>query len=453
MQKQERLSLICEEMSRVDGRTPSHLCSSEKHEKMAASPFRFFRGAAQIYYADLASGLLAPPRAFAAPQLHTAVMGDCHLSNFGFLTESGSATDWVVFVPNDFDDACHGPAIWDITRFATSLLLAVEYCGGLVNGEYESEEVEDAASLVAPTQRDGEEAIAAFLAAYRKTCLRIVEKPQRRMSALHKFHKGHVLRKPWKKARKRVAGGKHFKEKSSLAKAVDLSGKRLRFKQNPERFEPLDKPLRREIRQIFRPYVDDAILDVVRRKGAGTGSLNVDRFYLLVGPQGYQGCDDLHLCHIVEVKQQRPASALYHFPEINPQNHLNAAHLTIDCQRLVQRAPDLVLDEVMWQGVYWLVRSRHHARVGLDPEDIALAKEVKSAARQLTEYATACGQALALAHARSDRRSTRFEAAMAELLENHQAALIDCANGYAQRTREDWRLLKEMLAATKIGAE
>jgi hypothetical protein len=163
---------------------------------------------------------------------------------------------------------------------------------------------------------------------------------------------------------------------------------------------------------------------------------------LLVGPRAFSGTDDLPLCHLVEVKQQRPASALFRFPDVNPVNRLDPAHLTVDCQRLMQRLPDLVLDEALWEGRHWLIRSRHHARVGIDPEDVALAK--KRPGKRLRQYAAACGEALALAHARGDRRSSRFEASMAAVLEAESGALITAARGYAEQVKEDRRLLAAM---------
>jgi hypothetical protein len=198
------------------------------------------------------------------------------------------------------------------------------------------------------------------------------------------------------------------------------------------------------VRAAFRPYVDDDVLDLVRRLGAGTGSVDLDRYYLLVGPRDFGGVQDLPLCHIVEVKQQRPASPVHWFPDLSPVNRLNPAHLALDCQRRMQRRPDLVLDEVVWKGAHWLVRSRHHARVGVDPEDIALAK--KEPGERLAEYADACGEALALAHARGDLRSRRFEAAMAAALADAEVDLIEAARGYAELTVEDRRLLRDILA-------
>jgi hypothetical protein len=71
----------------------------------------------------------------------------------------------------------------------------------------------------------------------------------------------------------------------------------------------------------------------------------------------------------------------------------------------------------------------------------------KNPGKRLSEYAATCGEALALAHARGDRRSSRFEAAMAARLKAESDALIATAWRYAERVKEDHRLLSAMLPA------
>ena len=168
-----------------------------------------------------------------------------------------------------------------------------------------------------------------------------------------------------------------------------------------------------------------------------------DRYYLLVGPPNSER-KDLSLCHVVEIKQQRTSSPLYHFPNVSPINRLNPAHLTCKCQRYILRGPDLLLDEVYWRDSHWLVRSRYHARVGLDPEDISLA--ARKPGRALRQYAEACGESLAIAHNLSDRRSIRFESSMIKALESKAAdELVDTAQEYSLLTIADQKLLSQSI--------
>ena len=84
-----------------------------RHERMLASPFAFYRGAAAIMAADLAP----------TPQsgLRVQLCGDAHLSNFGGFASPDRA---LVFDVNDFDETLPGPWEWDLKRLAASLAIA-----------------------------------------------------------------------------------------------------------------------------------------------------------------------------------------------------------------------------------------------------------------------------------------------------------------------------------------
>lgn len=428
-----RPSLLIEEIIRVDGCQPSP--ALPKHRKMATSPFVFFRGTSQLFYADLYHNNLSSVPG--CPM--TTIMGDCHVSNFGFLTEEGSHGDNVIFSPNDFDDACIAPADWDLLRFCVSLILCADHCRGVKAGVYQ---VEDPVTHKPVVERRHEErAIERFFQGYRQTLEQGIEDSSHFAAAIEHIEHPTILKKRFRKAQERAAGGDEFLSKSALAKAVDVSPKRLRFRALPEKFAPLDKLEKRMLSEAFAPYMDDHIHDVVARLNAGTGSVNMSRYYFLVGPEHYRGEADLALCHLVEVKQQRQAAPLFHFPELNPANRLNPAHLTVMCQRRMQRKPDLVLDEAEWQDAHWLIRSRHHAKVGIDPEHVALGKQ-NVHQEGFAAFAEACGRALALAHSRGDRRSVRFEQSMLAILADEQPLLTKAAFDYAALVVQDWEWFK-----------
>jgi len=84
-----------------------------RYTRMMESPFAFFRGSAAIMAADLAQ----TPNTGIDLQL----CGDCHLMNFG-----GFATPerQLVFDINDFDETFPGPWEWDLKRLATSFVIA-----------------------------------------------------------------------------------------------------------------------------------------------------------------------------------------------------------------------------------------------------------------------------------------------------------------------------------------
>lgn len=438
-----RTEQIIDELQRTDHSDPRQ-ARLAKHVKMAANPFRFLRGSSGLFYADIARGLLAFPPAFTALPL-TAVTGDCHLANFGFFSEEGSYGDLIIFGPNDFDDACIGHAVWDLSRFIVSLLLAADYCEGVLSGRYANDDDIKTSGLLCASQADALAAGLAFLQAYQRCCQQISADPELRFQVQDDFPKQHLLKPYLKKAIRRSPVGSDFLQKSSLAKAVDLTQLPLRFKNAPHKFSRLDTARYQELLAAFAPYVHDDILDIVTRQGAGTGSLNMQRFYLLVGPAQINDTADLSLCQLVEVKQQRRSAPLAFFADLSPVNRLNDAHLTVDCQRLMQRRPDLVLDEVWFEGQHYLVRSLHHANVDLDPQDICLHPDDPATA--MAQYAQACGHALALAHNRADRRSTRFASAAVSALQTHSNALLAACQQYAAQQRVDCQLLATLLPA------
>lgn len=438
-----RKNVLIEELSRVDGVKPSSHQKLDKHNKMALNPFQFFRGSSQLFYRDILDGTLSFPEVFSKDVPLTMIMGDCHLSNFGLLTEEGSYNQNVIFSPNDFDDACFGRAIWDISRFIASLFLTQDYVCGIQKVNYQSNSNDKHKIISVPSLDETRSIAMQFLEEYKHTCLSIIDYPRMRLSAIDHVSPTHMLHDYFKKAIQRAPGGKKYLSKSTLAKSVDIELSPLKFKSLPRKFKTLENDRLLSIKQKFRPYVDDIILDVVQRLGAGTGSNNMERFYLLVGPAKILHKDDLSLCHVVEVKQQRAAAPIFYFPKLHPVNTLDPAHLTADCQRNMQRQADLILDDVVWEDKHWLVRSRHHARIGVDPENIAIAsKDVK---RQFAEYVRACGRSLALAHSRGDRRSTRFELSIVQSISRYSEDVLELSEQYSQQTIQDCALLRDIL--------
>ena len=84
-----------------------------KYQRMAVSPFTFFRGAAIIHARDLANAHVSG--------ITVQACGDCHLANFGGFA---SPERVLVFDINDFDETFPGPWEWDIKRLGASLVLA-----------------------------------------------------------------------------------------------------------------------------------------------------------------------------------------------------------------------------------------------------------------------------------------------------------------------------------------
>ena len=441
-----RHSQLAKEIARVDGSSPSR--SIGKHLKMASSPFVFFRGTAQLFYSDVYNGVISTPDNLQNIPL-TSVVGDCHLSNFGFLTEEGSHGDTVIFSPNDFDDACVGRAEWDILRLLTSLSLTQVHCEGVANGTYRFDDIDTSKPVI--SKNAVTEAQQTLLSTYINTCENVTAdasviydavdyRPDKSPSKIAKLYD---------KAAMRSAGGDAFTTKSALARAVTFNDDPLTFKANRGKFTPLNAKEYQELYNAFAPFMDDTVVDIVKRENAGTGSVNMDRFYFLVGPRKPHTAESFSQCHIVEVKQQREAAPLHHFKSLCPVNLLNPAHLTARSQRRMQRHADLILDEAIYNDKHFLIRSRHHAKVGITPEDVAMGnKAVNGGFNYVAEL---CGYTLALAHCRGDRRSTRFANAAASVLTEERDNLVAIANQYAELVQSDYTWFCETIAKAQTG--
>jgi uncharacterized protein (DUF2252 family) len=100
------------------GREPERLAL--KYQAMASSAFAFLRGTCHLFYADLPDLALfrKPPAAW--------ICGDLHLENFG--TYKGE-NRLVYFDLNDFDEAALAPCTLELVRAVTSILVASRQFG------------------------------------------------------------------------------------------------------------------------------------------------------------------------------------------------------------------------------------------------------------------------------------------------------------------------------------
>ncbi|MEH1822182.1 MAG: DUF2252 domain-containing protein [Nostoc sp.] len=94
------------------GRNPKLL--ELKYKAMRSDVFTFYRGTCHLFYEDFPkdSPLNAAPPVW--------ICGDLHLENFGSYKGDNRL---VYFDLNDFDEACLAPCTWDVVRFITSVIV------------------------------------------------------------------------------------------------------------------------------------------------------------------------------------------------------------------------------------------------------------------------------------------------------------------------------------------
>ncbi|HEY2607653.1 MAG TPA: DUF2252 family protein, partial [Paraburkholderia sp.] len=94
------------------GRDPERLAM--KYKAMRGSPFVFLRGTCHLFYERLPRDKVlddAPP---------VWICGDLHLENFGSYKADNRL---IYFDNNDFDEACLAPALYELVRLLTSVLV------------------------------------------------------------------------------------------------------------------------------------------------------------------------------------------------------------------------------------------------------------------------------------------------------------------------------------------
>jgi uncharacterized protein (DUF2252 family) len=102
------------------GRIPERL--AYKYRLLAESAFRFFRGTCHLFYEDWHLHLHHVPAVW--------ICGDLHAENFGSYKGNNRL---VYFDINDFDEAVLAPCTFELARFVTSVFLVAEQLGLTLN--------------------------------------------------------------------------------------------------------------------------------------------------------------------------------------------------------------------------------------------------------------------------------------------------------------------------------
>lgn len=247
------------------GRDPERLAM--KYAKMAQSPFIFLRGACHLFYGALAD----------SPSLHQAPLawscGDLHFENFGSYKGDNRL---VYFDINDFDEAALAPATWDLLRLLTSIR-----CG--------ADELRVSAEEARAVSRS-------CLDAYRQALIR-----------------GKPL---WVEAE--TASGlikdlfdnlQTLKRRDFLNKRTVLKGGLRSLKLDGIKALPASSEQKQRVGHFMKAFAatqsDPGFFEVldIGRRIAGTGSLGVERFVVLVAGKGSPDSN-----YLLDIKEARPSA-------------------------------------------------------------------------------------------------------------------------------------------------
>ena len=339
-----------------------------RHHRMAASPWNYYRGAAAVMAADLAS----QPDSGLTVQLG----GDAHVLNFGLWA---TPERHLAFDLRDFDETAPGPFEWDVKRFAASLVVAARQGGA----------GQDAADA----------AVTAGLQAYQRRMRRYRSLPEldiwydatRVDGLLGYFEPADRDQVSVYIERKRQRRG----PRGAFAKLTEMADGRPRITTDPpvrvtvsdaEQASVTDELLAgyRETLTTDRRHLFDqfTVADIVQQV-VGVGSVGMQVYLVLL--EGRTGADPLFL----QLKQAGPAVYEAHTQASGYASH---GERVIAGKRLLQHATDIFVGWGSLHGRDYYVRQFR---------DMKIIPSTELIAPRLTEFATACGGTLARAHARS----------------------------------------------------
>jgi uncharacterized protein (DUF2252 family) len=392
-----------------------------RYDRMRASPFAFFRGAAAIMAADLAD---TPTTG-----LRVQACGDCHLANFGtFASPEGTP----VFDVNDFDETLPAPFEWDIKRLAASLAVDAQ------SRDLGDKTARHLASAAVLSYRIHIQALARLdpLASWRSRVdvadlLGGIADERLRDRELKRLHTAtEAGNAGYPKLIERNKGQWRIKEKPPLI--VPLSGQRDDTHEIVARtaFESYKLSLPEERRILLDRYdLADVAFKVV-----GVGSVGT---FCAIGL--FVTRDDQTL--LLQLKEAQTSVLA---PHAGPSAYRNQGQRVVVGQRIMQTVPDLFLGWTEDRGddQHCYVRQLKDSRLALIGADVAEGS--------LPYHATLCGVTLARAHARSG--DTARIAGYIGTGTAFDSAIASFALSYAKQNKADWRAFLEAIKQGQIEA-
>ncbi|WP_438768346.1 DUF2252 domain-containing protein [Kushneria sp. TE3] len=383
-----------------------------KFDQLSNSLFSFFRGTALLFYRDMAGDDAWMPTVLA--------LGDVHPENFGIMPNVDNVP---IFSVNDFDEAYYAPFTWDLKRGATGFMIAAGTEGELKHKHRVKIVRRFIDGYIDAMQRLAREATE------QDEEMRVDNAPKliRKL-----FKSAHEKRSKWLRDDYLDETGRRFRSSDKL---VPISSRRDEFQQITDRLVT-DNHIEVPPRARTSDGTGMRVKDVAIRRGQGTASLGLDRYYVLIeGPKG-DGTADL----IIEYKQARRSALTGLVPPNGHEMNTRAERIT-HAQAVHLVRGDRFYGHVEFDGRSYLSRERAPFRDSIDLEDLS-----KS---DWKAYARICGQVLAGVHALSDeagRVDYDIEPAIVEAIGPKALFTEDMvmfAEEAAERVRRDHEMFQE----------
>jgi uncharacterized protein (DUF2252 family) len=394
-----------------------------RHGRMVRSAFTFYRGAALPMAADLAS---TP-----STGVHVQCCGDAHLSNFG-----GFATPErrVIFSINDLDETHPAPWEWDVKRLVASFVVASRDNG-----------LSDAAARDAAMTcvRSYRESMAEFsemktlelwyYAMEAEELVGSIKDPDFRRRAIKRLQKerGHSIAEDTFPKLAEIRGNVHV-IKDQLPTIFHVEG------HPPGKVQASLKELfaayQATLPDSYQSLLDRYALKDAAMKVVGIGSVGTFcAVLLLMAGEG----DPLFL----QVKEAR-ASVLEAYTGAS--KFANHGRRVVNGYRLMQTASDMFLGWTQGgrDGRHFFIRQLRDIKISIRVETFGT--------MEMDLYATWCGRALALSHARSGS-SVLLSGYMGKS-DTFDQALADFSMAYADQNEKDHGALERAVKQGKVKA-
>ncbi|MES2935765.1 MAG: DUF2252 family protein [Pseudomonadota bacterium] len=378
------------------GREPERL--QMKWKNLRSNPFVFLRGTCHLFYSRL-------PRedVFASAPI-SWICGDLHLENFGSFEADNGLTHFDI---NDFDEAALAPLTLDLVRFVSS--------------------VQVGARSLALEAHEGHALSVRFIDAY--------------AAALAKGKSHWVERDTAQGLVRELLDDLRTRDHTKfLAGRTVGKGKNRRLRVDGEKALPASEKQHAKISAFMEGFADKQpdpavykVLDVARRV-AGTGSLGLDRYVILV-----QGEHSGNGHRLLDLRQAMSSSVTPHYQSALSSWKSEASRIVSLQQRL--QADSMALLQAVKVG-----KSPYVLRALQPSEDRVSLDRARHSMKQLHEVMDVMGQLVAWAHLRATGRNG--SAIADELIDFGQQKkwkkpLLATANDCAAHVVKDWKTFSE----------
>ena len=373
-----------------------------RHERMRATPFGFYRGAAAVMAADLAG--------LPVTGLRVQVCGDAHLLNFGAYASPERS---IVFDVNDFDETLPGPWEWDILRLTASVVVVAR------GSSFGPRRTNDAALATVASYRA---AMAHFASVspldvwydHVELADMFASPPATQTNTRRSLLQAYAATPEQHAPTLTEANQPRFVDQPPLFRKIPLGDE----KAVPAKdvLATYRSTLPDSVQVLFDRY---RLLDLAQ-KVVGVGSVGTRCYVALL--QTERG-ESLQL-------QLKEADASVWEPYAGPSTYPHHGQRVVAGQRLVQAASDIFLGWTTDAGISYYVRQLHDMKTSFPVTRLG--------PRDLTRYARLCAWTLAHAHARSgDPQAIANYLGRGSAFDESAAAF---ATTYADVTEADYQL-------------